>query len=65
MPNAQQVDSKEATHIAVPVKLMDEVAALIASEVPWGKADSVMSQLKVAAKAITIEDKDDGRQHSE
>lgn len=55
----EKIEEKEATHIAIPIKLMQEMSALIATEIPWGKADQVMSALKTVAVPINIDTKQD------
>jgi len=44
----------QASHVAVPVKLLNMVTALIGSKIPWAEADGVMSQLKVSCIAINL-----------
>lgn len=42
------------SYVAMPIGLLNAVTALIGSEIPWAKADAVMSKLKTSVVTVNI-----------
>ena len=47
-------EGDQASFVAMPIGLLNAITLLIGSEIPWAKADPVMSKLKIGVVAVNL-----------